>query len=298
MHLNHKSKILIQGMLNPLAQYSMAQMKAYGTQIVAGVSVGEGGRQWQDIPLFDLVEEAIALVGTVDATLIFVSPLDVLDAALEAIAAGISQLIILSNYIPPSDMVKLLFLARSTQTFILGPGSAGLIIPEQILLGSLEPQFYTPGKVGLISRSNSLTNEIAYHLTQSGLGQSLVVNLGDESILGSSFEEWLPILEEDKTTDAIVLVGQPQGSQEQAALNYITQTLKKPIIAYLAGRNTPAEKPLGDAAAIVATQLSGILPDTHTASEKIAVFEKAKVPVAKTPSQIPELVQKALKKRS
>jgi succinyl-CoA synthetase alpha subunit len=273
-------------------------MKAYGTQIIAGVSAGQGGKTWEDIPIFDLVEDAIAAVGTVDGTIVFESPYQVLDAALEALNAGIGNIILASSQVPPLDTVRLLRKADLANTPILGPGHAGLIVPEKVLLGSIEPQFYTAGPVGIISRATSLTNEVACSLSQAQMGQSLAVNLGDEGIIGLSFRDWLEFLDHDPATEVIVLIGQPRSSEEEIAADYIANVMQKPVVAYLAGQSAPSDKPKGDAAVIIAAQLSGTLTNTSNAAQKVTALKSAKVPIASRPSQVLELVQKALKKSS
>ena len=289
------SKVLIQGIANPLGSYYAARMKAYGTNVVAGVSVGQGGQQANEIPIFDLVEEAISEVGEIEISLIFVDAYDVLDAALEAIAASIKQIIIVSRGVPPLDMVSLLAKARTTDTFILGSGSHGLIIPDKLWLGISEPHFYTPGRIGLISRIDNLSDEVALCLTKAGLGQSIAVSLGTDGIIGTNFEQWLQILEEDDSTEAIVLLGQPDGSAEIAAADYVASAMKKPVIAYIAGLQAPVERSFGDATTIVATQLSKASPATSAEKQTIAALKQAKVNIAKRPSEIPKLVQKILK---
>lgn len=289
------SKVLIQGISEPLGAYYAARMKAYGTNIVAGVSVGKGGEKVEEIPIFDLVEQAIAEVGEIEISLIFVEPFSVLDAVVEAIAAGIRQIIIVSSGVPPLDMVRLLRKAQATNTFILGSGSHGLIIPEKLWLGINEPQFYQPGKVGIISRIDSLCDEVAYTLTKANLGQSSAVSLGTDGIIGSSFEQWLQILEEDELTEAIVLLGQPDGSAEIAAADYIASAIEKPVIAYIAGVNAPVERRFGDAINIIATQLSQTSSTTSSERQAIVAFKQAKVTIAKRISEIPKLIQKALK---
>lgn len=289
------SKVLIQGIATPLGSHYAARMKAYGTNVVAGVSVGRGGQQANEIPIFDLVEEAIDEVGEIEISLIFVDAYEVLDAALEAIAARIERIIIVTCGVPPLDMVSLLSKARATNTFILGSGSHGLIIPDKLWLGICEPHFYTPGNIGLISRIDSLSDEVAFCLTQAGLGQSIAVSLGTDGIIGANFEQWLQILEEDDSTEAIVLLGQPDGSTEIAAANYIASAIKKPVIAYIAGLQAPVERSFGDATTIVATQLSQASPATSTEKQTIAALKQAKVNIAKRPSEIPKLVQTILK---
>lgn len=298
MQLSASSPVIIQGITEPFGQYWTKKMKAYGTQVVAGVSVGEGGKTWEDIPIFDLVEDAVAAVGAVDGTIIFESSYQVLDAALEALNAGIGNIIIASSQIPPVDTVHLLKKAHIANTPILGPGHAGLIIPEKVLFGSIEPQFYTAGSVGIISRAGSLTNEVAYNLSQAQVGQSLAVNLGNEGITGLSFRDWLEFLDHDPATEVIVLIGQPRSSEEEIAADYIANVMQKPVIAYLAGQSTPSDKPKGDAAVIIAAQLSGTLVNTKSTAQKVTALKNAKVPIASRPSQVPELVQKALKKSS
>lgn len=295
--LTPESKVIIQGITEPLGSLYAAQMKAYGTNIVAGISAGHSGQFVHGIPVFDLVEQALPAVGTVDSTIIFVPPYSALDAALEAIAAGIKQIILTTIGIPPLDMVCLLRKAEATKTIVLGPGSAGIIIPGKLLLGTHESEFYTPGHIGTISRSGKpLTGEVALALTKAGLGQSIVVSLGNDAIVGASFLQWLQFLAEDKHTKAIVWVGQTGGGGEEAAAEYIAKAVDKPVVAYIAGRHTPVEKVLGDAGAIIVSQLSGPVTYSGTASRKIAAFEQAKIPVASRPSQIPDLVKKALKK--
>jgi succinyl-CoA synthetase alpha subunit len=289
------SKVLIQGISEPLGAYYATRMKAYGTNIVAGVSVGKGGEQVEEIPIFDLVEQAISEVGEIEISLIFVDPFNVLDAVVEAIAAGIRQTIIVSSGVPPLDMVRLLRKAQATNTFLLGSGSHGLIIPEKLWLGISEPQFYQPGRVGIISRIDSLCDEVAFTLTKANLGQSIAVSLGTDGIIGSNFEQWLQILEEDELTDAIVLLGQPDGSAEIAAAEYIASAIEKPVIAYIAGVNAPVERRFGDAINIIATQLSQASPTTSTERQAIAALKQAKVTIAKRISEIPKLLQKALK---
>lgn len=295
MKLQPERKVLIQGILEPLAQAYVPQMKASGTNIVAGVSIGSGGQQITDIPIFDLVEEAVQQVGKIDISLIFIEPYRVLDAALEAMASHIPQIMIISKGVPPLDMVSILKKAQATNTFVLGSGSQGIIIPGKLSFGISEIECYTPGKIGLISRSDRLTDEIALILTKAGLGQSMVVSLGIDGIIGSNFEQWLQILEEDENTEAIVLLGQSNGSAELAAAEYIASTIEKPVIAYIAGVYSPLERSFGDAATIIAAQLSYAVPTTNAEQQTLAAFKQAHVSIAKRPGDIPSLIKKALK---
>ncbi len=294
MKLTPNSKVLIQGITEPLASTHAARMKAYGTNVVAGVSPGEGGQTMYDIPVFDLVEQALHVVGPVETTIIFVPPYQALDAALEAIAVGIRQIIIISAGMPPLDMVNLLRKAEATETLVVGPNSPGIIVPGKILLGTHASEFYTPGPVGIVSSSSTLTYEIALELTKSGLGQSIGVSIGNDAIAGSSFLQWLQILDEDETTQAIVLVGEPGGNSEEAAARYIAEAIDKPVIAYIAGCHAPVGKHWGHTGTLAAVVGRGA--DVGTAQSKLAAFKEAKIPIAERPSQIPELVKKTLNK--
>jgi succinyl-CoA synthetase alpha subunit len=297
MNFTPSSRVLVQGITTSLGQLAVPVMKAYGTQVLAGVSAGDSGTAIADIPVFDLVETALAAVGTIDTSVIFVPPYAVLDAALEAIAAGIRQIVLISDGVPPLDMVTLLRKAEATETLIVGPNSPGLIVPGQVLLGIHPPQFYSRGSVGIISRSGTLTYEVALALTQAGLGQSLCVGIGGDGIVGSSFLQWLQILDEDDATEVIVLVGEMGGDSEEAAAHYITEAIEKPVIAYVAGRCAPKNRRLGHAGAIIDAQILELGPDIGTADSKINAFQWSNVPVADRPSQIPALVRQALPPR-
>ncbi|MGL5036000.1 MAG: succinate--CoA ligase subunit alpha [Microcystaceae cyanobacterium] len=286
MKWHAQSKILLQGVHHPLGAIYIEQMQRWGTQLVAGVSAGHGGEKIALLPVFDLIEEAIAEVGPVDLSVILSPPYRVLDASLEAIAAGIRQLVIVSAGVPSLDMIHLLRKARETQTFILGSGSQGLLIPEQFLVGTFDPDCYQAGNVGIISHCDSLTDDIAYQLTQAGIGQSLVVSLGTDGIIGSNFEQWLQTLEEDEQTNAIVLLGQPNSNGEMRAAEYVAAGIEKPVIAYLTGRYGTFDKQFGDSFSIIAHQLSHTVPELNSVQQTILAFEKAEIPIALNPWEI------------
>lgn len=292
MNLSPNSNILIQGITEPLALHYTVRMKDYGTNIVAGVSPGEGGQLLHDIPVFDMVEQALSAVGSIDTTLIFVHPYSALDAALEAIAAGIRQIILITSCVPPLDLIRLFRIAQATDTLIIGPSSAGILVPGKLLLGSHKSEFYTPGHVGLISHTGFLIHEIAWELTQADIGQSISINLGKDTMIGCGFHQGLKILNEDVNTKAIVLVGQIDGVGQITTAEFIAANIDKPIFAYFAGSHTPPDKRLSDPSATIAQPLS----NSVTVQQQIAAFKEAKIPVAMRPSQIPGLVKKALKK--
>ncbi len=291
------SRVLVQGIAEPLGALYVPLMQRYGTSIVAGVSPAFGGTEAAGIPVFDLVEQAIEQVGAVDVAVLFVAPYTMLDAALEAMAAGIRQLVLVTEGIPPLDMVRLLREAESTETFVVGPSSPGIIIPDKILLGTHPPYCYQPGSVGIISRSGTLTSEVALELTRSGLGQSIAVGIGGDAIVGSSFQQWLQILEEDEQTEAIVLVGEIGGESEETAARYIAEAIEKPVVAYVAGITAPKGQQIGHAGAIISSRIARIGTEIGSVESKLAAFKRAKVPVADRPSKIPKLVMQALEKR-
>ena len=292
MNLTPESKVLIQGFCEFILATHIAQMQAYGTNLVAGVNPGYGGQQIYDLPVFDLVEEVVAKFGQIDTTIICVQPDQVLDAALEAMASNIPQIIIITAGVPPLDMVQLLRKTEACETLIIGPNSPGIIVPGKILLGTQPSEFYIPGSVGIVSRSSTLTYEVAGELTKVGLGQSISVSIGSDAIVGSSFLQWLQILDEDETTEAIVLIGQPGGNSEEAAAQYIIEAIDKPVIAYIAGRHAPSVhnwQQTGTLASVIGRSVN-----FGTAESKLAAFESAKIPVAHSPSQIHKLLKNIL----
>ncbi len=298
MNLTPESKVLVQGITeSPASTRTALMMKAYGTNVVAGVSPGKGGRELEGIPIFDLVEQAVAAVGNVDTAVILVDRYSVLDAAQEAIAAGIRQIAIVTGGVPPLDMVRLVRKAEATETLLIGPNSPGIIVPDKLLLGTHPKEFYTPGSIGVISRSSTLTYEIALELTGAGFGQSMAVCIGCDAILGSSFMQWLQILDEDDCTEAIVLVGEAGGWSEQAAASYIASAIDKPVVAYLAGHYVPKGQSLGHAGILISSRAAAQKAFGIKAQNKMAAFEEAEIPVAARPSEVPKLLKKLLKKK-
>ncbi|MGJ3246257.1 MAG: succinate--CoA ligase subunit alpha [Elainellaceae cyanobacterium] len=296
MNFTADSKVLVQGILEPLSLIHTPLMQSYGTQIVGGISPGHGGEQHQGIPIFDLVEEALDTVGGVDITILFVQPYMALDAALEAIAAGIRQIVIVTAGIPPLDMVKLSRKADTTQTLVIGPNSPGVIIPGHMLVGTHPANCYRPGPIGLLSRSGTLTYEIALGLTRAGLGESAAVSIGSAPVVGSSFQQWLHWFDANDQTDVILLAGKIGTGGEELAAQYIADVIQKPVVAYIAGHNVPYDPPLGHAQAITMSRLTDLGGDRGTAASKVAAFREAGVLVADRLVDIPRLVKKELKR--
>lgn len=259
---------------------------------MAGISLEEQTPEIIDIPVFTLVEDAVKQVGDIDISLILTPPYEVLDAGLEAIAAGIKQLMIVTGAVPPLDLMALLDQAQATNTFVLGSGSEGLLVPEQFWLGVMEPEFYSVGSVGIISRCDRLMDEVARTLTATGNGQSLTISLGSDGIMGSNFEQWLQVMEEDETTEVIVLLGQPHSSAELLAAAYIDSAIEKPVIAYIPGLHAPINRSFGDATSIIASQLSYNTRNTTTENSTITALKKARVKIANNVEEIPKLIKR------
>lgn len=289
------NKVLVQGITESLGSIYAPLMQAYSGQILAGISPGHGGQELEGIPIFDLVEQALFSVGTVDTSVIFVPPYQVLDAALEAIAAGIRQIVIITEGVPPMDMTRLCRVAEATETLVVGPNCPGIIVPGQVLLGTHPAEFYTPGSVGLVSRCGTLTYEVAKELSQAGFGQSIALGIGSDHVIGSTFQQWLQILDEDEQTEVIVLVGKIGSDSEEVAAQYIMEAIDKPVVAYIAGCTLPQNRNVGHAGAVISSQIAGLGDEIGTAKSKIAALKQAKVAIAESPSQLPDLLKRVLK---
>ena len=244
--------------------------------------------------VFLFLKKGYAPGRAVDISVIFNPPFRVLDAALEAISAGIRQLVIVTAGVPPLDMIKLLQKAQETQTLILGSGSQGIWVPEQFGVGTFDADCYQPGEIGIISHCDRLTDDIAQILTQAGLGQSLVVGLGTDGLNGSNFEEWLQVLEEDESTKAILLLGQPNRNGELRAAHYVASAIEKPVVAYLAGRSAVLEQQFEDSLTIVANKLSHKRPVLTTIEQTVQAYETANIPVVQRPWELPEVINQTI----
>ena len=288
------NKVIIQGITEPQASFYALQMQAYGTQIVAGINPGSGKSKLANLPVFDLVEQAVAAIGEIDLSLIFVNPYQVLDAVTEAISAGIKQIIIFTPQVPPLDTISLIKYAQAHDVLILGPSSHGIVIPQQLSLGKLEPQHYQLGRVALIATSQHLSYEVAAELNQADLGQSIVISIGEDRIVGSDLRQWLEILNNDPNTEAIVAIGYSIGKAEEIAAYCKHHDCDKPIVVYVAGLKVPREKVFDDAVTIISNHLSGAIPAVNRDRQKIKKLKKAGIMVATKPSEVPALLTEAL----
>lgn len=294
MNWEPSNKVIIQGISQYQAAFCAVQMKASGTNIVAGVSPGNGGTEIEGIRVFDLIEQVQAQGDKIDISLIFVPSYQVLDAAKEAIAAGIRQIIIATSRVPPLDTIELIKCAQATDTLILGPGSHGIVIPQQLWLGDLQPQFFQPGTVGLITSSRHLCYEVAAELNAVSIGQSIIVSLGSDQITCSSLAHWLSILNEDPHTEVIVSIGQGVNEVAEIVAYSKTRGYDKPIVAYLAGLKAPQEKVYRDAMTIISNHLSGSIPAVNRDRQTTTKLKKIGIKIAKKPSEIPQIIQTAL----
>jgi succinyl-CoA synthetase alpha subunit len=287
--LDQTTRVIVQGITGREGQFHTRNMKAAGTNIVGGVTPGKGGTMVEDVPVFDTVNEAKAVTGAM-ASCIFVPPAAAADAMMEAASAGIELIVCITEGIPVMDMARAMLVVREHGSWLIGPNCPGLCTPGQGKVGIIPYQIFTPGPVGFISRSGTLTYEVVALLTQAGIGQSTCIGIGGDPIIGSTFVDYLRLFEKDPATKAVVMCGEIGGSDEEEAASYI-KTMSKPVVAFISGRTAPAGKRMGHAGAII----SG---NSGTAQGKVAALQAAKVPVAETIFDIAGLVQTALKEES
>ena len=285
--IDKNTKVIVQGATGKMGSSHMKRMIAYGTKIVAGVTPGKGGTEVHGLPVFDSVREAVETTGAT-TSVIFVPPYLALDAGLEALDAGVELLVLITEGIPPQDTAKLVAAVKAKGARLVGPNCPGVITPGQCLIGILPGQIFSPGKVGMISRSGTLTYEIALALTDAGLGQSTCVGIGGDPIKGMGYQELLQMFNDDKDTDVIVLVGEIGGTAEEAAAEFIKKNVKKPVVGFIAGQTAPPGKRMGHAGAII----SG---GKGTADSKLEAFKANGMHVALTPAEVAKLAGDLLK---
>ncbi|GAB4323882.1 MAG: succinate--CoA ligase subunit alpha [Candidatus Sumerlaeia bacterium] len=285
--VDENTRLLIQGITGTEGKFHGEQMINYGTKVVAGVTPGKGGETELGVPVFNSVEEAVAATGA-NASVIYVPAAFAADAALEAILAGLPLVVIISEGIPTVDMMQVYWAARRHGTVVIGPNCPGIISPGKAKVGIMPGHIHKPGHVGVISRSGTLTYEIVWALTCAGIGQSTCIGIGGDPIVGTSFLDALVRFKDDPETEAVVLIGEIGGTEEEKAAEYIRDHLGKPACAFIAGKTAPPGKRMGHAGAII----SG---GEGTAQSKIAALEACGVPVADRPDAIAELLKSRLK---
>ena len=283
--LDNTTRVIVQGITGREGQFHTHNMLAAGTNLVGGVTPGKGGTTTENLPVFDTVEEAVKATGAT-ASCIFVPPAGAADAIMEAASSGIDLIVCITEGIPVIDMTRAMLVVHEHGARLIGPNCPGMCTPGQGKIGIIPYQIFTPGPIGFISRSGTLTYEVVALLTEAGLGQSTCIGIGGDPIIGSTFIDYLKLFEEDPQTKLIVMCGEIGGSDEEDAAEYI-KTMSKPVVAFVSGRTAPPGKRMGHAGAII----SG---NTGTAQGKVAALQAAKVPVADTIFDIPGLVKEAL----
>ena len=283
--MDSSTPVIVQGITGREGQFHTRNMIASGTHIVGGVTPGKGGEIVEGVPVFDTVNEARAATGAT-ASCIFVPPPGAADAIMEAASAGIQLIVCITEGIPTIDMTRAMLTVREHNALLIGPNCPGMCTPGHGKIGIIPYQIFTPGPVGFISRSGTLTYEVVALLTEAGLGQSTCLGIGGDPIIGSTFADYLKMFEADPQTKAVVMCGEIGGSDEEDAAEYI-KSMSKPVVAFVSGRTAPAGKRMGHAGAII----SG---NTGTAQGKVAALQAARVPVADTIFDIPGMVKEAL----
>jgi succinyl-CoA synthetase alpha subunit len=284
-----RKPVIIQGITGSYGSTHTRLMKAYGTNIPAGVTPGKGGQRFEGIPVYNTMHEAVKATGA-QISGIFVPAPFFLKAAIEAIDSGIKLLVAIPEHIPIIDSIKVLEYSRKNGARIIGPNTPGVIVPEVMKVGIMPAQPFKAGTTVVFSRSGTLMYDVSYNLTSKGFGQRLCLGIGGDPINGTNLIEAFDLVRDRADVDSIVVVGEIGGDAEEQLAQYIMRTnFTKPVIAYIAGRAAPKEKRMGHAGAIV-------YGNYGSAESKVANYARANVPVAKRPAEVPELLAKKLKK--
>ncbi len=285
---DRQTRLVIQGITGNEGRFHGQQMIAYGTRVVAGCTPGRGGEACLDVPVFNTMKEAVQRTDA-NASIVYVPAGFAADAALEAIASGVKLVVVITEGIPVLDMVKVYWSARENGVVLIGPNCPGIISPGKAKIGIMPGHIHKEGRIGLISRSGTLTYEIVKELSVHGLGQSTCIGIGGDPIIGTSFVDALERFEADPDTDAVVLLGEIGGTDEEAAADFVKGSMAKPVVGFIAGLTAPPGKRMGHAGAII----SG---GKGTAKDKIAALAAAGIPVAERPDQVAGLVKEKLRK--
>jgi succinyl-CoA synthetase alpha subunit len=287
--VNKNTRVVTQGITGATGQLHTRACKEYGTQMVAGVVPGKGGTDFEGIPIFDTVEQARQKTGC-NVSVIYVPPPFAADAILEAADAGVELVVCITEGIPVLDMVKVKRYLAGKKTRLIGPNCPGIITPGDCKIGIMPGYIHKPGKVGVISRSGTLTYEAVYQLTLLGIGQSTCIGIGGDPIIGTGHIDALKLFNEDPNTEAVILIGEIGGSAEEEAAQYIKGSFKKPVVAFIAGQTAPKGRRMGHAGAII----SG---GRGTAADKIAALKAAGITVAMSPADLGSTMKNLLEAR-
>lgn len=286
--INKETRVVVQGITGKEGTFHTKQCLEYGTKIVAGVTPHKGGTLWENrVPIFDTVREAVEKEGA-NASLIFVPPKFAADAILEAADAGVELIVCITEGIPQKDEAKVKAILKEKKVRMIGPNCPGIITPEECKMGIMPGYIHKKGKVGVVSRSGTLTYEAVLQITECGLGESTCVGIGGDPVPGMTHKDVLELFAKDDETEGIVLIGEIGGTMEEEAANFIKENLKKPVVAFIAGQTAPPGRRMGHAGAII-SQGKG------TAAEKMKALEEANVFVVKSPTEIGNKMKELLK---
>ncbi|MEO0026009.1 MAG: succinate--CoA ligase subunit alpha [candidate division WOR-3 bacterium] len=282
--IDRNTRLLVQGITGRDGAFHTKMMKEYGTQVVAGVTPGKAGQEVEGVPVFDSVEQAVRATGA-DASIIFVPAQFAGDALLEAVFAGVKLVVCVTEGVPTLDAVRAIAVARSQGVRIVGPNCPGVISPGKAKVGIMPATAFKPGVVGVVSRSGTLTYEIAANTGE--FGQSTVVGIGGDPVIGTSFIDCLKLFQDDPETKAIVIVGEIGGSDEERAAEFVKQYVTKPVFGFIAGQTAPPDKRMGHAGAIISA-------GSGTAAEKITAFKNAGIEVVYEPEELKDRLRTRL----
>lgn len=286
--LDENARVIVQGITGREGSFHTKLMLEYGTKIVAGVTPGKGGQEVHGVPVYDTMAEAVEAHPEANTSIIFVPARFAPDAVYEAVDAGMKLVVVITEHIPVHETLKFVNYAKQKGTVIIGPNCPGIISPGKAKVGIMPGNIFTPGPVGIVSRSGTLTYEISYALSKEGIGQSTVIGIGGDPVVGLSFTEAMEYFEKDPETKALVLVGEIGGDMEERAAKMIKEgKFTKPVVAFIAGRTAPPGKRMGHAGAI-------IMMGTGTYEGKVKALEEAGVKVARTPFEIPSLIKEVI----
>jgi succinyl-CoA synthetase alpha subunit len=286
--IDKSTRLLIQGITGRDGSFHARQMIEYGTQVVGGVTPGKGGQKFDEkVPIFNTVADAVKKTSA-NATVIYVPPPFAADAMMEAADAGIPFIVCITEGVPVLDMTRVYPFVKERGSRLLGPNCPGLISPGQSKVGIIPGRICTPGNVGLVSRSGTLTYEVVFQMTRAKIGQTTCVGIGGDPINGTNFIDCLDAFEKDPKTEAVVIIGEIGGTDEQEAARFVREKMKKPVVGFIAGQTAPPGRRMGHAGAII----SG---SAGTAAEKMQAFEENGVGVAKRPIDVVDLLKRAMR---